>query len=140
MAIKKKKEITLEDLALEMRKYFKLADEKMETGFKLADEKMETGFKLADDATEALARMVAGSFKLADEKMETGFKQSEDSIEDLARIVAGSFDKTNARIASHEETNAMEHQEMKSHLNNMAYRFELNDLGRRVSILEKKVK
>ena len=99
MAIKKKKETTIEDLALMIGEGFAQQDKRFEN--------------IEGELGEVKGR--------------------------LGRV-EGELGEVKDGLSSLQETNAMEHQEMKSHLNNMAYRFELNDLGRRVSILEKKVK
>jgi hypothetical protein len=92
MVTKKKKETTIDDLALMIRKGFEQVDKRFE--------KMDERFDRMD-----------------------------------AR-----FDRMDSRMDSLEESNTMEHEEMKNHLNNVAYRFELTDLGKRVRILEKKIK
>ncbi len=69
-------------------------------------------------------------------------------IEDLAGMVQRGFDETakkvdvvnlgnNLRILS--ENNASEHEDIKLRLDNVAYRFELVELQRRVEVLEKKM-
>lgn len=81
-------------------------------------------------------------------------KKKETTVEDLALMIAkgfeqvdkrfekvdNRFDRMDARMANLEEINSMEHREMQTHLNNLADRFELNELIKRVMILEKKVK
>lgn len=74
---------------------------------------------------EGLALMIGEGFAQQDKR----FEKIEDELGEVKND-----------LSSLQETNSMEHQEIKTHLNNMAYRFELNELGRRVSVLEKKVK
>lgn len=81
---------------------------------------------------EGLALMIGEGFAQQDKRFE--------KIEGELGEVKDKLGKVESDLSSLQETNSMEHQEIKTHLNNMAYRFELNELGRRVSVLEKKVK
>ena len=113
MAIKKKKVITIEGLALMIGEGFAQQDKRFEKiEGELGGVKKELG-GVKDELGEVRGRL--GKVEIEMGKVKDG-------------------------LSSLQETNAMEHQEMKTHLNNMAYRFELNELGRRVSALEKKVK
>ena len=93
-----------------MEKGFKLADEKMEKGFKLADEKMEKGFKRSDERLEA-------------------------AIDNLALITGKGFEHVDERMDFLEQGQ----EDIKMRLDNVAYRFELVELQRRVEVLEKRV-
>ncbi len=70
------------------------------------------------------------------------------TMEDLAAMVKRGFDETAKRKDIEElkeehrvmrENNSREHEEIKLRLDNVAYRFELVELQKRVDVLEKKV-
>lgn len=97
MILKKKKETTIDDLAMSMEKGFKKADKRLET------------------TVNSLAAMIS-----------KGFNEMKES---------------NAR--EHKEmaaSNEREHEEIKLSLNNVAYRFELVELQKRVEVLERRVR
>jgi len=67
-------------------------------------------------------------------------------VDDLAAIVKRGFDETGEKIEeiknevkSLREANTREHEAITLRLDNVAYRFELVELQKRVDVLEKKV-
>ena len=90
--IKKKKETTIDELALEMRE----------------------GFRRVDKTIEELARMVAEGFNSMGNRMD-GFEKRMSGLE-------------------------IGQDDIRNKLDNVAYRFELVELDKRVRVLEKKVK
>jgi polyhydroxyalkanoate synthesis regulator phasin len=68
------------------------------------------------------------------------------TMNDLAVMVKNGFDETGGKIEevrkevkNLSETNAEEHEKIMLRLDNVAYRFELVELQKRVDVLEKKV-
>lgn len=86
----------------------------MEKGFKRADERLET-------TVNNLALMIGKGFKEIGERIES--LRNENAQEHKEMI----------------ESNARDHEDMALRLDNVAYRFELVALQKRVKILEKKV-
>src|SRR4030042_5397689 len=87
-----------------------------------------------------------------DNKYNKGMKKANRKItmNDLAVMVKNGFDETGEKIEGIEkglkkeiksigETNAREHEAIMLRLDNVAYRFELVELQKRVDVLEKKV-
>lgn len=97
---------------------------------------------------ENLAANLSGLAKTVDtltQEMRGGFAESKNAIEELAIItkhgfdgVGEKFDKVDKRFDKLEKTNTREHEEMSLKLDNVAYRFELVELKKRVEVLEKK--
>lgn len=82
-------------------------------------------------------------------------KESKTSIDELARMVKNGFDDITNNltgeinsttdglrkdIANLRDQNDKDHQDIKMRLDNVAYRFEFQDLERRVLVLEKRAK
>jgi len=104
MAVKNKKEKTINDLAVSMEKGFKRADERLES------------------TTNNLALMIGKGFEDMSERIESLRKENAQEHKEM--------------IAS----NARDHEDMALRLDNVAYRFELVELKKRVEVLEKKAK
>lgn len=61
------------------------------------------------------------------------------TVDSLDMITKNGFEQVDKRLGSFEKSNAREHEEIKVRLDNVAYRFELAELEKRVEILEKKL-
>ena len=73
-------------------------------------------------------------------------KKKETTIDDLALMVAKGFGNIDHRMDSLDhgqkeivKNNSIEHDDIKTRLDNVAYRFELVELQKRVEILERKI-
>lgn len=73
-------------------------------------------------------------------------KKSETTTDELAMMVKRGFDEAGERFSEIEgkidnlsESNTREHEEMKIRLDNVAHRFELVELQKRVEILERRI-
>ena len=90
----------------------------MEAGFKQVNERMDTGFKRVDA------------------KMDAGFKKAEENRESLARMISNGFEHTATKAGFDILENSQE--EIKLRLDNVANKFEVRELERRVKRLEDK--
>lgn len=67
-----------------------------------------------------------------------GFDELGGKIDKLGEQMVRGFEVVNNNIRIFSENNAREHEDIKLRLDNVAYRFELVELQKRVEILEKK--
>jgi len=100
--------------------------------------KKETTINDLSKKIDSLALSMERGFKRADEKMERGFKRADErletAIDNLAIIVGKGFDHADNRMDSLEQGQ----DDIKMRLDNVAYRFELVDLQKRVEVLERR--
>lgn len=59
-------------------------------------------------------------------------------FDEVGENIKKGFETVNNNIRNFSENNAREHEELKLRLDNVAYRFELVELQKRVEVLEKK--
>lgn len=145
-----KEKFTIDDLANNIDKLVKITSQ----GFIDQDKKV-------DQKIDKLAKITAQGFidqdKKTDQKIEKlttimtqGFinqdKKTEDKIDNLARLVVNGHEELkhefNSKFSQMDNRmNRLEigQDDIKLRLDNVAYRFELNELNKRVSVLEKKV-
>jgi len=116
----RKKNITINDLAVLMKTGFKEFDQKMKTGFEEFDQKMKTGFELVD------------------QKMEKRFAEVDQKIDELACLTQKEFLNMNKKIENIAKELKSEIKNVKIDLNKKVYIFDHKDLEFRVEKLEEK--
>jgi len=114
MPKKTPKKITLENLAEKMDAGFEKADRKMDTGFKKADQKI-------DEKIDQLALAVKRGFDGVDKRFDEKTKQHQQIFDRIDNLEQGQG-------------------EIKLRLDGVAYRFEVQELDRRLKRVEDKLK
>jgi len=118
MPKKTPKKTTLENLAKKMDEGFKRANQRMNEGFKRADQRMNEGFKRAD-------------------------QRMDEKIDQLALAVKNGFDENtrqHQQIFNRIDNLERGQEEIKLRLDGVAYRFEVQELDRRLKKVEAKLK
>lgn len=87
-----------------------------------------------DDLAKAIDNLAAMTKREFD-KVGGKFDETEGRFDEME----GRFNKMEGKLDNLIETNAQEHEEIKLRLDNVAYRFELVELQKRVEVLEEKV-
>ena len=96
---------------------------------------------------ENLAKKIDDGFKKADQRMDEGFKKADQKIDEridqLALAVKSGFDentKQHHQIFNRIDNLEQGHEEIKLRLDGVAYRFEVQELDRRLKRIEVKLK